>query len=346
LCADLVRCRVRTVMNENGVRWWGFLACIICLTLLVGCASTASRKSVAPPPEFTANPRTMSVQLWISDNQYTTTGKGVDTLGAHASAMNSAPGGNPAAVLLGHLIAEAIIQGTASDKVARIPDPMLAFTKPFPVSDRYGQDFRQSIESSNWIRVTSLSLSRTEGEVLNIAATQQRSAQDALLVAHTQYSFSTTYRQLFVETNVDLWEAGAQEEPVYRASFVFSSPVIRGRDLEETLELWSQNDAWRFRAALAWGLDANLRMARTAITQAKNGTAGRDHGPERVTIVDRKGVPTDVEALVVETDPVWRMLNADGNYHFVARQDLPLAELDVYLRRFMNSPFVVVQARK
>jgi hypothetical protein len=334
-------------MKYRASLYW-FLVGALLATWMAGCTTTASRKSVALPSGYATNPKPIHVQLWISDNQFTTTGNSrvVDTSSAHASSQGSVPGGNPAAVILGHLIAEAIIQGAESGKAVRSPDTFLEFTKRYAVSDQYGQDFRRSIETGRWIQVTNLKLSRTEGETLDMLVAQQESPQDTLLVAHTRYFFATTYRQLFVETSVDLWEAGARGEPIYRAVYVFSSPVIRGRDFEDTLELWSQNEAWRFRAVLAWGLDANLRMARAAITQAKNETAGPSDVPERISVVDRRGVPTDLDAVVIEQDTVWRMLNAEGNYHVVARQDISLAELDDYLGRFRNSPFVTAQTRK
>jgi hypothetical protein len=311
------------------------------LSLLAGCASPGT--SIALKPEFTREPKPVRVQLALTERQYTATAMSKDTSAAHAAAAGTGQVGGIGAVVVGHLLAEAIIRGAEQGNVSRHPDPLLDFTRSTSIGEQYGRQFRASLEGSRWIRLTGMDVVKDGTDVPTPDSLSRRFPDEAVMSVRTQYYFSTTYQQMYVETAVELWPAGGGGEPVYRAAYRFCSPAIGASDLEETLLLWSASDAARFRATLAWGLQENLRMLRAAIAETNRGAAAETGPTERFAYTDRVGNTVEFDAQLLEQTPQARMLRADGDYYVLARRDMPLAELDRYITMIDRSAVVAVR---
>ncbi len=300
----------------------------LALWLVAGCAS--SGHSIALNPDFAREPKPVRVQLVLTEQQYTATAMSADSSAAHAAAASSGQVAGIGAVVVGHLLAEAIIRGAEQGRVARHPDPLLDFTKASAIDEQYGRQFRASLEGSHWIRLTGMEVVKDGPNVATSEDLRHKHPDNAVMFVRTQYYFSTTYRQLYVDTKVDLWPAGG-DQPVYRAAYRFCSPPIGTSDLEETLLLWSGNDAWRFRATLSWGLQENLRMLRTAITETNRGSITQVEVTQRFSYSDRVGNTIELDGQLLEQTPQTRLLRADGNYYVLAQSDMPLAELDRHI---------------
>lgn len=304
------------------------LVLVLVLSLIGGCASP--RGSIALSPEFTREPKPVRVQLVLAEKQYTATALSTDSSSAHAAAAGAGQVGGIGAVVVGHLIAEAIIRGAEQGKDSRLPDPLVDFTRNLSIGDQYGRRLRATLEGSRWIRLTGMDIVSDRTDIVMPRSAGRQSADDAVMQIRTQYSFSTTYRQLYVETTVNLLPAGGGE-PVYRATYRFCSPPIGGSDLEETLLLWAANDAARFGAMLEWGLQENLRMLRAAIADTNRDALSEPLEIERIAYTDRAGKTVELDAQLIEKTPRTRMFRVDGDHYVLARGDIPLAELDRHI---------------
>jgi hypothetical protein len=268
----------------------------------------------------------------------------LDTSAAHASAAST---GNPAADILGHVIAEALIRGTHTG-TRRINDPLLSFTSKFDFAGPFTDRFRQAVKSSDWLKVTGITTYAESLSDENRQGIVSKLGQESALLCDTSYSFSSDYRRLYVRTAVELWTDASNEAPVYRAHYVFaSSPVAdETESLETALNRWSAHHEVLFRKVLAQGIEEDVALLTRGILK-RDVVDATATTPTTIVIDDDPGKPVSVQGTVLSQDR-FRLIvrSAEGDYYSLGNPERKRAESEAYVDQAYRAEAIKVKLQQ
>ncbi|WP_455206746.1 hypothetical protein [Kaarinaea lacus] len=311
---------------------------LIFMVLCAGCATQTLdyKKGIPVSEEYRSRIIPTDVHLVFEEIQLTEEPQVHDTSGAHTSAASS---GNHAADILGHLLAELIIQNGSSSSVRRYEDPLLRFTKKYTIDDSYGKNVKEVLEHWSWFQVMNFELHRNSVEALapNYNSGQSVSRSNANLVISTRYYFATDYRMLYVDTQAEWWPVNSKDEPKYRTLLRFVSPRIGNVDIEETLALWSENDGWRFQKTIALGLEENLRMMANVLKQVQY-QPEMQRGRSLISYRGRAGTDVALGGKIQQNRPdMITVLTNTGDSFTIMNSDMTLSTYDEKLASVESS---------
>lgn len=304
---------------SNHFHFIRFFAFITITTLLVSCASQPTpKKNVSLTKEAVSSVNGVQVFFNVSSEQNNSFTAASDTSAAHVSAGSS---GNPFADIIGHLIAESLIQSSSSERIHE-KDPLLEFTSNIPFEEPYTKKFQGLLTSSNWLTVNKYSHSSTPFDEEDKLAIRKSIANDSVLFGDAHYYFSNDYSRIYISTNIELWQDGASSSPIYSGGYLYCSKPVgsRGDSIESYLEKWRLNSSEHLRNELALGIDETLKMLDLGIVAEPTFNNGVGH--VNTAQVDFCGHDEKIKGKVIsggKSSTRFIILSDTGNYYSVSR---------------------------
>jgi hypothetical protein len=184
---------------------------------LAACVSNQPR-NVQLTRESSAVISRIQARQSVTEAQSYSIGTAIDTSVAHASAPAT---GDPVAAIIGHIIAEAIVQSSDSLRT-QYHDPLLEFTGKFDFATPFQEQFDNALAASDWLIPQAVSHVDSPGMPAERKAFLGGLGDESALFSDTRYHFSGDYRRLYVSTTTELWanrdslERKHQVNPVHR----------------------------------------------------------------------------------------------------------------------------------
>lgn len=243
----------------------------IVVSLISSCASSQPRTNVVLTQEAASKIKAVQVHLAASSEQSYSLTQSVDTSASHMNAQSS---GNLFADIIGHAIAESLIQSTGKVHVNK-KDPLLDFTKNIKFSEMYSESFQNVLASSSWLHVKGFSQSNTSLTPESRLEMRKSLGEVSVLFGDARYYFSGDYRRVYVATDLELWLNGESSAPLYSGAYLFCSKPV-GSDLdsiESYLKAWSANNNALLRKTLNLGISETRRMLSIGLNAPTDNTS-------------------------------------------------------------------------